>query len=214
MSNISHFILLSGGIDSTVVLADVVDRYGADDVTVLWVNYGQRAANRELEAVKAIAEWYGVKLQKVAIVPPLSTMIEIPEGRYEDVDVVNTGLYVPARNLIFIALGARFAFPHGVVYTGIHGKDSPYADVKKEFAEAVDQAVRLGTYNGVRVESPLVDMTKVEIIRKGAELEVPFQLTYSCYRGWENHCGACPTCRQRKDAFRAAGVEDPTVYEK
>ena len=213
-------VMSSGGIDSTVVLAKVVNEHGPDDVTAIWVNYGQRTAEQEKKAIAEICRWYDVELVKVAIVPPmgggvmLDSKPEIPKGSYEEVDVVKTGLYVPARNAFLICIGANYAFPHGVVYTGVHGVDSPYADVKKEFVEAIDKAIQIGTYGGVRVEAPLVDMTKVDIIRLGAELKVPFELTYSCYRGWESHCGECPTCQQRKEAFRQAGVEDPTEYER
>ena len=212
-----HVVLCSGGLDSTVTLAYVLQRVKqpVDDVLVIWVNYGQRTAEREREAVEAICEWYDVPLEKFVLIPPLREgKPEIPSGRYEDVDVVSTGLYVPARNAFLICIGASRAFPNGVVYTGIHGRDSPYADVKAEFATAIDEAIRVGTYGNVRVESPFVDKTKVEIVKLGAELGVPFELTYSCYRGWEKHCGNCPACVARKEAFRLAGVPDVTEYER
>jgi len=76
------------------------------------------------------------------------------------------------------------------------------------------EAIKIGTYGKVEVEAPLISMTKPEIIRLGQRLKVPFHLTYSCYNGRELHCGKCPTCIQRREAFVEAGVEDPTIYER
>jgi len=213
----NHIVLLSGGIDSTVTLAKVIHDHGDVSVTAIWVNYGQRLATMERNAVIQIARAFGVELRRIAIVPPLVAVEEvesIPTGTYDEIDVVREGLYLPARNTILLGLAAYLAWPEGKVYYGAHAADTPYADCKLDYVVHMKEAVKIGTYGKVEVEAPLISMTKPEIIRLGQRLKVPFHLTYSCYNGRELHCGKCPTCIQRREAFAEAGVEDPTIYER
>lgn len=213
-----NVVLLSGGIDSTVTLAYVINNYGNVDTKAVWVNYGQRLANAERQAVVEIAKVYGITLEKVAIIPPLGRgsliddKVDIPHGSYDDVDVIESGLYVPGRNAFLLMIGVNRAWPKGIVFCGIHAADTPYADQSASFFNFINQAVKVGTYNKISLAAPLLFETKDKIIKIGKELDVPFHLTYSCYEGGRLHCGVCPSCVARREAFRKAGVKDPTEY--
>jgi 7-cyano-7-deazaguanine synthase len=101
------------------------------------------------------------------------------------------------------------------VYAGFHAEDArdwAYPDCTPEFAGGMANAIYVGTYGGIRLHVPLQSMTKKQIIRRGQELRVPWDLTWSCYKGGDVHCGTCPTCRSRREGFLAAGVPDPTKY--
>jgi 7-cyano-7-deazaguanine synthase len=102
------------------------------------------------------------------------------------------------------------------IYFGAHAEDAQnwaYPDCTPEFIGAMANAIFVGTYRAVRLISPIMFMTKAQIVAMGDKLNVPFDKTWSCYKGGEKHCGKCPTCYARKDAFAVAGVRDPTVYE-
>lgn len=122
---------------------------------------------------------------------------------------------VPNRNMLLIATAAAWAMSlkaASVAY-GAHGGDHAiYPDCRPAFADALDQAIRLADWHEVTLERPFVGMDKTAIVRRGAELGVPFALTWSCYVGGDRHCGKCGTCVERKEAFVRAGVPDPTVY--
>lgn len=211
-----HVVLVSGGLDSAVLLAWVNEyKEKSDIIQPVWVHYGQLHAERELEAAKAIVEFYDLRLLRYVIIPGLAEKWEVPKGKtYDDVNVKNTRLYVPNRNMILIGIAANVAFPNGIVYYGAHAMDTPYADCTVDFVEKLNVALQAATYGKVSLKAPLVNMTKSEIVKLGARLGAPLELTYSCYTGYSIHCGECPTCLQRKQAFKEAGIEDPTQYEK
>jgi len=122
---------------------------------------------------------------------------------------------VPFRNAILLSIACGIAESRGAegLVIAAHGGDHAiYPDCRPEFAEALDRAVRLADRHEVRLERPFVKMDKADIVRRGAELDVPFGLTWSCYVGGERHCGKCGTCVERKEAFRLAGVADPADY--
>ncbi|MFM9146691.1 MAG: 7-cyano-7-deazaguanine synthase, partial [Verrucomicrobiota bacterium] len=139
--------------------------------------------------------------------------VKVPEGHYEEESMKAT--VVPNRNMLLISVATAWAVSlraESVAY-GAHGGDHAiYPDCRPEFAEALDRAVRLADWHEVRLERPFVKMDKAAIVRRGAELDVPFSLTWSCYVGGERHCGKCGTCVERKEAFRLARVTDPTDY--
>lgn len=190
------------------------------EVHCLSVDYGQRH-RRELEAARAICAHYGVdhRLADLRALAPLfgsnalTGGVKVPEGHYEEESMKAT--VVPNRNMLLISVATAWAVSlraESVAY-GAHGGDHAiYPDCRPEFAEALDRAVRLADWHEVRLERPFVKMDKADIVRRGAELDVPFGLTWSCYVGGERHCGKCGTCVERKEAFRLAGVADPTDY--
>ena len=190
------------------------------EVHCLSVDYGQRH-RRELEAARAICAHYGVdhRLADLRALAPLfgsnalTGGVKVPEGHYEEESMKAT--VVPNRNMLLISVATAWAVSlraEPVAY-GAHGGDHAiYPDCRPEFAEALDRAVRLADWHEVRLERPFVKMDKADIVRRGAELDVPFGLTWSCYVGGERHCGKCGTCVERKEAFRLAGVADPTDY--
>ena len=139
----------------------------------------------------------------------------IPEGNYDDDNMRST--VVPFRNGIMLSVAAGLAETYGLktILIANHGGDHAiYPDCRPGFVDAMGRAVAEGTYDGIRLSAPYTNITKAQIVERGARLGVDYSDTYSCYRGGEHHCGTCGTCRERAEAFLLAGVPDPTVYEK
>ena len=218
-------VLLSGGLDSTVLLAAVLDTAPDDDrpTETLSVNYGQRHA-RELRAAAAIAAHYRVRHDVINLTPLAthltgSTLTDphtpLPEGHYTDTSMAAT--VVPGRNLIMIACAAAVAAARGHHMIGIaaHAGDHPvYPDCRPEFLTAASLATQLGTagIGSVTVEAPFAHLAKADIAALGARLGAPLSLSWSCYAGGDIHCGRCGTDVERAEAFALAGVPDPTEY--
>ena len=214
-------ILVSGGLDSATTLAMAqADGY---DCLALAVDYGQRHRS-ELEAARRVATAAGVPLK---ILPldlraiggsALTDDIEVPQGGTTGIPVT----YVPARNTILLSLALGYAEVLGAehIFIGVNAVDySGYPDCRPEFIAAYQQMARLATKAGVEggnmtIHTPLIDLTKAEIIRSGSRLGVDYALTVSCYQADSEGraCGACDSCRIRWDGFSAAGVADPTPY--
>ena len=214
-------ILVSGGLDSATTLAMAqADGY---DCLALAVDYGQRHRS-ELEAARRVATAAGVPLK---ILPldlraiggsALTDDIEVPQGGTTGIPVT----YVPARNTIMLSLALGYAEVLGAehIFIGVNAVDySGYPDCRPEFIAAYQQMARLATKAGVEggnmtIHTPLIDLTKAEIIRSGSRLGVDYALTVSCYQADSEGraCGACDSCRIRRDGFSAAGVADPTPY--
>lgn len=212
-------ILLSGGLDSSTLLADAVVAGTAG--RALAVDYGQRHS-RELYAARAIAGRYGVPFD-VLYLGAWGAMLRgsaltdrdvpVPHGHYADESMRST--IVPNRNATMLCAAAGVAASHGcdVVLTAVHSGDHPvYPDCRPEFIDAIDHAVRLGTDGAVRVVAPFVNVSKSDIARRAVELALPIELTWSCYEGGDIHCGRCGTCVERREALAAAGAADPTTY--
>lgn len=211
-------LILSGGLDSTVLLASLLD--AGDKVDCLSFAYGQRHS-RELKAAADVCTYYGVRhdiveLGSVGALLGDSALLggkDVPEGHYEHESMKAT--IVPNRNMIFLSIAAGVAIARradAVAYGAHSGDRAIYPDCRGEFAEALARAVILADEHGVQIRRPFVDATKVDIVRLGDRLAVPFQRTWSCYRGAGKHCGKCGTCAERKEAFEQAGVQDPTEY--
>lgn len=212
-------LIHSGGIDSTVLLGKLLAE--GREVFALSVDYGQRH-RRELEAAKAIGDFYKIKHQ-VADLRALSPLfganaltdakVAVPEGHYEEASMKAT--VVPNRNMLLISVATAWAISlraSSVAY-GAHGGDHAiYPDCRPAFAEALDKAMCLADWHEVSLERPFVGMDKAAIVKLGASLKVPLELTWSCYVGGAKHCGKCGTCVERKEAFLKAGVADPTEY--
>jgi 7-cyano-7-deazaguanine synthase len=213
-------VLLSGGLDSTTLLAKA-HREGTAAVA-LSVNYGQRHA-RELTAATEIAAFYGVDHQVLDMTgwgalltgsALTDSAVPVPEGHYAAPSMRAT--IVPNRNatLLCAAAGVAIARHCDVVLTAVHAGDHPiYPDCRPEFIEALSNAVQLGTDNAVRLDAPFVDIDKTAIATLARELDVPIHKTWSCYKGGTRHCGVCGTCVERREAMALAGVNDHTSYE-
>jgi 7-cyano-7-deazaguanine synthase len=187
------------------------------EVYSLTFDYGQIAL-KEIEAATRIAEILGVD-QRVL---DLSSLRGIFDGVTSLVDekIPMTGdftdpIIVPFRNGIFLAIAVAYAtsVKASHIFYGAQGSDeSNYPDCRIEFVESYEKTARLGTDSELFIEAPFAGMQKHEIIRRGNELGVPFEVTWSCYLDKEAHCGICESCINRKEAFKKAGIRDPTKY--
>lgn len=213
-------VLLSGGLDSTVLAAKLADDCHA--VTGVSVDYGQRHRLVEIQAAAAVAERLGMRHQVVdltgvtRLMDPASSVLlgsaAMPHGHYSDETMAAT--VVPGRNLLFLAAAAAVAAANGdsAVAIAAHAGDHPvYPDCRSEFLDAAAAAVAAGTPT-VEVLYPFAHLNKSDIVAAGARLGAPMELTWSCYEGQAVHCGRCGTCVERAEAFALAGVPDPTVY--
>lgn len=221
-------VLLSGGIDSTTCLGVAVSKYGKDNVLALSLTYGQKH-EKELNCAKAVAEHYGVKLHSMDLssvfvfsdCPLLQGREDIEHGSYAEQIAKNgegtVATYVPFRNGLMLSTAAAIAVSvdADVIYYGAHADDAAgraYPDCTPEFEEAMNEAIFEGTGQKVRMEAPLLNMNKAEVVKLGLSLNVPYHLTWSCYEGKDKQCGTCGTCIDRKHAFTANGVVDPVPY--
>ncbi len=212
--------------DSATALA--IAKADGFDIIALTMDYGQRH-RREVEAARRVAKHFRVtdhrvvSLDLTAIGGSALTdkAIRVPEQRR--IEEIGQGIpvtYVPARNTIFLscALGLAEATGSKAIYIAANGLDySGYPDCRPEFYRAFQEVARLGTKRGVEgdvveIRTPLISMTKADIVRKGQELGVPWKLTWSCYQGGEKACGVCDSCQLRLKGFREAGVKDPVPY--
>ncbi len=144
----------------------------------------------------------------------LQTGGAIPEGHYADENMKRT--VVPFRNGIMLAAAAGFAEStgaEGLVIAAHTGDHTIYPDCREDFMQAMGDAMRLGTYAGIRLLRPFIAMDKGRIAAEGTKLGVDYAHTWSCYQGGVVHCGRCGTCVERREAFQQAGLSDPTVYE-
>ena len=220
-------VLLSGGLDSSTCMA-IAKREGYE-LYALSFEYGQRH-DRELESARAIARHFGAKehmilrleLNRIGGSALTDENIDVPENRDEEhmADEIPV-TYVPARNTILLSYALAYAEVKDVdaIYIGANALDySGYPDCRPEYYSAFEEVARLGTKRGVEgrpieIKYPLIEMSKADIIRTGMELGVPYELTWSCYKGGEKACGVCDSCRLRLKGFREAGYEDPLDYE-
>lgn len=226
-------VLNSGGCDSTTCVGLAVEKFGKENVATLSAYYGQKH-EKELECAKKVAEHYDVEHYEVNLTSVMqfsncsllaSSTEEIKHKSYaEQIAEDGEGMvatYVPFRNgllLSSIAALAQSLYPKEEVdvYYGAHADDAAgqaYADCSPEFFEAINKAINIGTYNKVTVVAPLINMNKAEVVKTGLAINVPYELTWSCYEGGEKACGTCGTCIDRINAFKANGVEDPIEYE-
>ena len=206
-------VLLSGGLDSTVLTAAFVA--AGHTVRALSVDYGQRHA-RELAAARAVVRHYGIA-HEIATIPPelvggsaLTGGGPVPHGHYEDESMRST--VVPNRNMILLAYAAAVAVLEGfdaVAYAAHANDRAIYPDCRTEFADAMRAALAVCHYEPVALCVPFVGKTKRQIVEDGDLLRAPFALTWSCYEGGSKPCGRCGTCVERAEAFRLAGVADP-----
>ena len=221
-------VLCSGGVDSTTLLAMAVDRYGSENVVALSISYGQRH-EKELKAARDVARYYHVEqrfLDLAAIFADSSCSLlahserDIPKESYaeqlEQADTKLVSTYVPFRNGLFLSSAASMALSLecSVLYYGAHHDDwagNAYPDCSREFVAAMNNAIMEGTGGELHMEAPFVEWSKEDIVKKGLELNVPYELTWSCYEGGDKPCGVCATCIDRKRAFELNGSVDPLL---
>ncbi len=211
--------LVSGGMDSVTALYEARRRH--TPVAALSFDYGAKHNHRELP----FAAWHGERLgipHRIIRLPfvgelfqsaLLSSGATIPDGHYEESTMRQT--VVPFRNGILLAIAAGFAESiqaEAVVIAAHAGDHAIYPDCREDFLRPMADAIRLGTYAGIEILRPFIDLNKAGIAARGRELEVDFSRTWSCYKGAALHCGTCGTCVERREAFREAGLADPTVY--
>jgi 7-cyano-7-deazaguanine synthase len=216
-------LILSGGLDSTVLAYRL--RAGGSRLTMLSFNYGQRHS-RELEYARRTATRLPgvhrvVDLSAISGLLPGSALTDgttsVPDGHYGDLSMRAT--VVPHRNAIMldIAVAQAVAVKADAVAFGAHAGDHPiYPDCRPVFLSAYRRMVLLANEGFLAdqftVLAPFIDLSKADIVTIGAALDVPFEDTWSCYRGGTSHCGTCGTCVERREAFELAGVPDPTEY--
>jgi 7-cyano-7-deazaguanine synthase len=212
-------VTLSGGLDSATLLYWSTKRY---DVSAVTFDYGSKHNLKEQAAAKELARRAGVHHNLIEL-PFINNLFKsdllrsggsIPEGHYEDSSMRRT--VVPFRNgiMLSIAIGFAESLEAGTVLYAAHAGDHAiYPDCRPAFLRAISEAGRAGTYLGVEIKDPFIDLRKKDIVLLGNDMRVPFEITYSCYKGGEIHCGKCGTCVERKEAFRLAGIKDPTTYD-
>jgi 7-cyano-7-deazaguanine synthase len=216
--------LISGGMDSAVALGITLkDGY---ETAGLHLNYGQKTEAREEKAFRDICDFHGVS--KRLLVPlPYFRQIGGSSLTDEKIPVSTAGIdpgiiptsYVPFRNAHGLSIAASWAEVLGasrIVIGAVEEDGSGYPDCREVFYKAFEQAVDLGTKPETRMEiyTPVIHFSKAAIVRKGAELGVPFQLTWSCYQNEDFACGICDSCRLRLKGFAEAGVPDPIRYKE
>lgn len=224
-------VLTSGGVDSTTALALAIEKYGKDHVIALSISYGQKHS-KEIEAAKAVAQHYGVEqlFLDLGLIFQYSNCSllqqsteDIPEESYAE-QIEKTGgetpvsTYVPFRNGLFLSAAASIALSRDceVIYYGAHADDAAgfaYPDCSPVFNNAMNTAIYEGSGHQLRIEAPFVNKNKSDIVGIGLKLDVPYELTWSCYEGGDKPCGKCGTCIDRAAAFAANGVADPALAD-
>jgi 7-cyano-7-deazaguanine synthase len=210
-------LILSGGMDSTTLLAHALaDGY---DVHALSFDYGQRHS-RELFAASQVADHYHIRHDIITL--PIEQHLKgssqtdksvpVPHGHYAAENMKAT--VVPNRNMILLSIAIGVAVSEGAdtVFYGAHSGDHAiYPDCRPEFVERMDKVAEIANYDAVKVIAPFIGMDKGDIAKRGVELGVPFEYTWTCYEGGEKPCGLCGACQERAEAFAKAGVKDPLL---
>lgn len=212
-------IVLSGGMDSVTMLHE----FASEIKVAVSFDYGSKHNAKEIPFAALHCQQLGIQ----HIVIPLDFMTryfkssllmggeDIPEGNYDDENMKST--VVPFRNGIMLSVAAGLAESHGLkrLFIANHfGDHAIYPDCRAGFIKAMSEAVSEGTYEHIRIEAPYTGISKTNIAKRGAKLGINYAETWSCYKGGEKHCGKCGTCMERKEAFREAGLTDPTIYEE
>lgn len=214
-------VLASGGMDSAVTVAVAKQEYR---LALLHLNYGQRTVQRELQAFKDFAEFYNAEQTLVVNVGYLAQIggssltnvdIEVAKADLDRKEIPTS--YVPFRNANLLSIAASWAEVIGAtkIFVGAIEEDSSgYPDCRREFYDAFEKVIDVGTKPATKIEiiTPIIKLRKHEIVKKGLELGVPFELTWSCYQREDVACGVCDSCGFRLRGFQRAGVEDPIKY--
>ncbi|AEG19026.1 7-cyano-7-deazaguanine synthase QueC [Methanobacterium paludis] len=217
--------VLSGGLDSTVATSYFNDEY---EIHALTFDYGQWSAEREIESAKTVCEKLNIK-HTVLNLPWLSKLggsaltsnEEIPELKADELDNKEVcdetarKVWVPGRNIVFTAIATSFAEAEGaqIIIVGWDLEEAAtFPDNSKEFLNAFNNVLEIGSIDNIKIEAPVIDMNKKGIVELGKQVGAPMDLSYSCYKGGKEHCGVCESCMRRKRAFQESGIEDKTIY--
>lgn len=220
----SAVVLVSGGMDSAVCLAIAKDM-GISNINALHLNYGQRTEQRELKSFISLLDFYQIKSKLIVDVGYFKQIggssltdqkIEVAINQIPG-EAIPTS-YVPFRNANILGIAVAWAEIIGAdsIFIGANQLDSSgYPDCRQEFYDAYQNVINLGTKpeTDIRIITPLINMTKKEIVLKGFQLGVPFELTWSCYKNSEFACGVCDSCQLRLKGFTDANLIDPIEYE-
>ncbi|MGM0518829.1 MAG: 7-cyano-7-deazaguanine synthase QueC [Campylobacterota bacterium] len=222
MSKKKAICILSGGMDST--LASYIAKNDGYEIIAVHFNYGQRTQDKELESFNSICEDLQIK-EKYEIDIPFFTQIGANALTDRSIDIPISGIengvpvtYVPFRNGIFLSITAAIAEKENAtaMYIGVVQEDSSgYPDCTDEFIETIKKAINIGTKKTTHIDiiTPLVHMTKAQIVTKSLELNVPLEHTWSCYQESNEACGVCDSCRLRLNGFKIANATDPIKYK-
>lgn len=218
MTDKDSIIVLSGGLDSVTLLHAARERIAL----AVTFDYGSNHNAREMATAQWQCQQLGIahKVINLGFMPEVlhSSLLEgaeaIPEGEYDDQNMRST--VVPFRNGIMLSVAAAMAEDRRLLHVMIAnhaGDHAIYPDCRPAFVASMSRAITAGTYTHTDIVAPFTHMTKAEIVALGHQLGVDYSHTYSCYKGGEHHCGRCGTCRERREAFENAGVDDPTIYD-
>ncbi len=213
--------IISGGMDSA--LAATIAKKSGYEIIGLHFNYGQRTEQKELACFKKIIDDLEVRKSHIIDLPFFE---EIGSSALigEEFDVPTKGIepgvpitYVPFRNGIFLSIAAAIAqkYDAKAIYIGVVEEDSSgYPDCRENFIDTMNSAINLGLREEtkLKIETPLIHLSKEEIVAKSIELGVKLEHTWSCYKNSEKACGVCDSCRLRKKGFEKIGIEDPIKY--
>ncbi|ADZ08644.1 exsB protein [Methanobacterium lacus] len=219
--------VLSGGLDSTVASAKFREDY---QIHALTFNYGQKSAEMEIKSAKAVCKELGAEHTVIELPwlaelgnSALTSEESIPEPEDSELDDIESALktaksvWVPGRNVVFTAIANSFAEAENasIIIVGWDLEEAvTFPDNSKEFLEAFNTVLEVGSFDVIKIEAPLIGMNKNEIVEYGDSIGAPMELSYSCYKGLNYHCGVCESCMRRKRAFKNTGVEDKTVYSE
>jgi 7-cyano-7-deazaguanine synthase len=228
-------ILLSGGMDSCVSTAEAVARHGREKIALLHAGYGQRTQSRERRAFTEIADHYSIPADRRLIVhldhfraiggsALTDQSIAVPENQLHATSA-STNVseipvtYVPFRNAHFLSVAVSWAEATGAheIFIGAVAEDSSgYPDCRPEYYRAFQNVIREGTRPETQIDivTPIIELKKNQIIRRGVELGAPLHLTWSCYQNDDVACGVCDSCLLRLKAFEEAGIPDPIPYRR
>lgn len=216
-------VLVSGGMDSALTAAYALRKYNS---AFLHINYGQRTEKRELKAFNDISDYYGIAerlvidfkhLKKIGGSSLTDRKIKVSKGNLSSLDIPSS--YVPFRNANILAAAVSWAEVIGAekVFMGAVEEDSShYPDCRKKFFEAYKIMIKLGVKpdSDISIETPVINFSKSEIVRKSAKMGVPLHLTWSCYKNNDIACGECDSCLLRQRGFQEAGYQDPIKYKR
>ncbi len=215
-------VLISGGMDSCVTTA--IAREETDEIALLHISYGQLTEKRERKAFNDIADFYNVEkrldvsieyLTKIGGSSLTDKNIEVSEANLESKEIPTS--YVPFRNANMLAIATSWSEVLGAnsIYIGAVAEDSSgYPDCRPEFYAAFEKTIETGTKpeTNIKIKTPIIELSKAEIVKKGIELNAPLHLSWSCYRNEDLACGACDSCALRLRGFKIADEADPISY--
>lgn len=218
--------VMSGGLDCTVATCVYAKDY---DIHAITFDYGQKALKQEITASQKICEKMGFKHMVIKLpwlseisTSSLNTDCDVPEPAELDLDDAEkssqsaSSVWVPGRNTVFTSIALSYAESIGaeIIIVGWDKEEAnTFPDNSKEYLEKFNELIAAGSPEKIEIKAPAINLDKDEIVKLGAEINAPMELSYSCYKGDEKHCGVCESCMRRKRGFIKANIDDLTEYE-